>query len=555
MTISDSQFQSPEISGARVTRLIYGRLLAATVILGASWFWEGVYLSLGATKPVSLIAVYGAIVLLTAVYEVWRRLGRNYGTQAKVQIWLDIPIIAAAILQTSGYNSPYVTLFIIATSVAGYFLSRIETVLYSASATFAFLLTVLITNSEVIASEEKVRAAAMQSIAFTTAGILFVGLLAARLADKRGVGKQLLETVESLADMRNLHERIVESIGSGLITTDLAGNIYAFNHAAQQICGIDEQTAKGRSVFEILGEDARAPFELSIGAAGGKDFGTSTFETKIRSGAENTGSGETSVTCAMSPLIGRSKQVTGVIIAVQDMTAIRAMEETLRRSDRLAAVGRMSAGLAHEIRNPLGSMSAALQFLKEKDTASAEDKELLEVALRESERLEQIISNFLAYARPNNPVYAKEGLADTDLAQAIRDCVSLLEHSPERTVHHSIKCELPDSPVVVRANESQIKQVFWNLSRNSMQAMPDGGELNVRLNSTAGRNVTITFEDTGRGIGREQLDKIFEPFSDGAKGTGLGLSIVHKIVTEHGGRIDIESKINEGTKVTVELPK
>lgn len=551
MTISDPQSHGPEISGARVGRLTYGRLLVATIIMAASWFWGGVYLPLGTQSPAALLSTYGAIVTLTFVYEVWRRLGRNFGTQAKVQIWIDMAIIGAAVLQTGGYNSPYVTLFIIATSVAGYFLSRIETVLYSASATFAFLLVVLVTNSDVIASDEKIRAGAMQSVAFTTAGILFVGLLAARLADKRGVGRELRETVESLADMRNLHERIVESIGSGLITTDIEGSIYAFNNAAQVICGIDEERAKGRSVFEILGETARAPFELCVGAEAGKSFGPSTFETVIRSGT----TGEVSVTCAMSPLFGRSKQVTGVIVAVQDMTAIRAMEESLRRSDRLAAVGRMSAGLAHEIRNPLGSMSAALQFLKEKKTASPEDKELLEVALREAERLEQIISNFLTYARPNNPVYGKDGLADTDLTQAIRDCVSLLEHSPERTVHHSIKCELPDSPVVVRANESQIKQVFWNLSRNSMQAMPEGGHLNVRLDSAAGRNVTITFEDTGRGIGREQLDKIFEPFSDGAKGTGLGLSIVHKIVTEHGGRIDIESRINEGTKVTVELPK
>lgn len=556
MTHTESPLPNPETSRVRLPRLIYGRLLVATLILLATWVWGGTYVALGSNSLSRLFLTYGAVIVLTAGYEIARRFAGNRQIQAKAQVWIDILLVAAIVWQTGGFTSPYVTLFIISTSVAGYVLTRAETILYAVSATFAFLLLSLIENSDVLFSDDRIRIGSMQTIAFTTAGILFVGLLAARLADKRRVGEELLETVESLADMKVLHERIVESISSGLITTDLEGNVFAFNRAAEEISGLKADSVIGRRIFEILGEAARAPFDLCIGSDGASDFASPGFETAMVSPDDVTAESRISVVCTISPLVGRQRRVTGAIITVQDITALRAMEESLRRSDRLAAVGRMSAGLAHEIRNPLGSMSAALQFLKERPHADSEDKELLEVALREAERLEQIISNFLAYARPNNPVYSKDGLADTDVNQAIRDCVSLLEHSPERTVHHNIKCELPEVPVMIRANESQIKQVFWNLSRNSMQAMPDGGELSVRLKAGAdGTNVRITFEDTGRGIDSEQLDKIFEPFSDGAKGTGLGLSIVHKIVTEHGGRIEIDSEVEKGTKVTIELPQ
>ena len=554
MTTAEASTRRKDSLSYRLMRLIIGRLVLSSLILLATWIWQGTYLMLKEEAlATSLVALYAIVVTLSVGYALLRRANGNFLGQVKLQIWIDLLLISWLVWQTGGHLSPYITLFIIVTSVAGYFFTKNETLFYSVGSAIAFLMLSMVTEWRMLLIETPERAQALQTVAFTVAGILAVGLLAARLADKRNIGEELRETVENLADMRVLHERIVESIDSGLITTSLDGTVYSFNRAAEEISGIDSKSAVGKSVFDLLGEAARAPFELCLGAVEGLDFTPDHFETAIGATADKQGARTVSIACTISPLVGKSGKPSGIIIAFQDLTQIRTMEEDIRRSDRLAAVGRMAAGLAHEIRNPLGSMSAALQFLKEKDTTSKDDAELLDVALRESERLEQIIANFLAYARPSNGTYSKDDQTDTNLNLSLRDCQALLEHSPEKKESHTVEISIPDEPIVIRANPSQIKQVFWNLARNAIQAMPAGGTLRVEL-SRVGRNARIVFEDTGKGIDPEYLDEIFEPFSDKASGTGLGLSIVHRIVTDHGGRIDIESEVNKGTKVIVEFP-
>jgi signal transduction histidine kinase len=215
----------------------------------------------------------------------------------------------------------------------------------------------------------------------------------------------------------------------------------------------------------------------------------------------------------------------------------------------------MAAGLAHEIRNPLGSMSSALQFLQEKNTNRADDSALIDVVLKESDRLNQIISNFLAYSRPNYDSLFRENCDLLDVGETIEDCLLLLRHNPDISENHQFDFQIPKTPVRIKANETQIKQVFWNLTKNSLKAMPDGGKFSVKLQEISDKNVQIIFEDTGRGINPDYLEQLFEPFSSKANGTGLGLSIVHKIVNDHNGRIDVQSKLGKGTKITIELPQ
>jgi len=230
------------------------------------------------------------------------------------------------------------------------------------------------------------------------------------------------------------------------------------------------------------------------------------------------------------------------------------MEDSLRRSDRLAAVGRLAAGLAHEIRNPLGSMSSALQFLSEKADKDTDEAELMSVVLRESDRLNAIITNFLAYARPQSATSAC-GTQFVDVGEAIGDCLALIRHDPAVSDVHEFVFERPEKPVAVHADETHLKQIFWNLLQNAIQAMPDGGKVEIGLRDATDKYINIVVADTGCGIATENLERIFEPFQSGSGGTGLGLSIVHKIVTELGGRIDVQSKQAEGTRITIELPK
>jgi len=215
----------------------------------------------------------------------------------------------------------------------------------------------------------------------------------------------------------------------------------------------------------------------------------------------------------------------------------------------------MAAGLAHEIRNPLGSLSSSLQFLRERVTVNQSERSLFDVVLRESERLNSIITNFLSYARPPADALETKETFDTDVDAALKDCLVLLKHDPKVTDAHQFNYNSPVAPIRSRVSETQVKQVMWNLLKNSINAMPNGGDITVRLDQTAGGRVKMQFEDSGPGLSKANLDHLYEPFSAAAVGTGLGLSIVHKIVNDNGGRIDVGNANGAGTRIVVELPR
>ncbi len=227
------------------------------------------------------------------------------------------------------------------------------------------------------------------------------------------------------------------------------------------------------------------------------------------------------------------------------------MEESVRRKDRLAAVGRVAAGLAHEIRNPLGAMRGAIQVLESKMDAESVQTSLMDIILKESDRLNSIITNFLGYARPMAATFT-----DTNVGEAINDTITLLKHSPDVKEHHKLTVNCGDIPVTISADITQLKQIFWNLARNALQAMPDGGELIVGVEPVPNNRIRITFEDTGIGMSPDQVEQLFEPFSNSTTGgTGLGLSIDYQIVKDHNGAINVRSRMGEGTIITVDLPK
>jgi two-component system sensor histidine kinase PilS (NtrC family) len=550
----NSALADSDISSGKIKGLIFGRIALIFLLLLASWWWNSSYLELPEDHfPGGLFLVFVFSLGLTVAYLFFLRFNQNYRRQIHVQFLIDVLLITCIIWQTGDVVSPYVTLFIILTSVAGFFLNRNETVFLAVFCALCFsTLATLSARSLIYTVSNAIPATRfMQIVAFNNVAILVVGLLAGRFSERRRVNEELRETIELFADLHILHERIVESIRSGLITTDLEGRIYAFNRAAEEISGLSANTVIGQSIFSMFGEQIRSIVDLCLGSVQSDEFQAKHFEAELSINAAR----REAVACMIAPLVGKTGRVNGLILNFQDLTQLRVMEETLRRSDRLAAVGRMAAGLAHEIRNPLGSMSSALQFLQQKVPPATDEAELMEVVLRESDRLNKIITNFLTYARPSADIFAKDGFGETDVGEAIRDCMLLLKHSPEVLENHSLEFELPAAPVKIKANETQIKQVFWNLSKNSIQAMPEGGKLNVRIKEFPGKNVQIVFEDTGAGINPESLEHLFEPFATGARGTGLGLSIVHKIISDHGGRIDVQSQRKIGTRITVELPQ
>jgi len=254
---------------------------------------------------------------------------------------------------------------------------------------------------------------------------------------------------------------------------------------------------------------------------------------------------------SVSLLFSEKSEATGLIITFQDLTEIRSMEESVRRKDRLAAVGRVAAGLAHEIRNPLGAMRGAIQVLESTTPRESTQAKLMDIILKESDRLNSIITNFLGYARP-----AAVDFTETNVREAITDTLTLLRHSPDVRDDHILSDDLGDEPIIISADSTQLKQIFWNLARNAIQAMPDGGSLCIGLESIPNNRIRIVFEDTGRGMSSDQVEQLFEPFSNSTSGgTGLGLSIVYQIVKDHNGVINVRSLEGKGTTITVELPK
>lgn len=562
--LEKKSFPSIEPPIGKIRRLIFARLALIVPLLLVSWWTSNPLRLYDETFPGRFFLFFSVSIILNIVYFLFLRLDRNFLRQIRFQFLIDIFLITWFVRETGDVASPYMPLYLVLISVAGVFFGNRETLFVTGLCLiFYTLLSILTAQSLVYSlSGEAQPSRLLQTVAFNNVAILIVGLLSARLSERRRVREQLRETTENLreteanfADLHALHERIVESIRSGLITTDLEGKIYNFNRAAAEISGFKAGETIGQNIFSLFSEELRTPVNRCLGAIESAEFSTEHFEAEIQA---MLGSGENrrrvAVVCSVSPLIGKAGDVYGLIFTFQDLTQIRAMEETLRRSDRLAAIGRMAAGLAHEIRNPLGSMSAALQFIQQKVPIDTPEASLMDVVLNESDRLNKIISNFLTYARSSADGFSKDNYSPTDVGEAIRDCLTLLRHSPEVQTTHLLESDLPDAPVNIRANETQIKQVFWNLLQNSIQAMPDGGKLNVRLNESPGKNIQIVFEDTGGGISPEYLENMFEPFSSEARGTGLGLSIVHKIVREHGGRIDVQSEVGAGTKITVELP-
>src|ERR1044072_6760822 len=535
---------------AKIQWLIVGRLMVVFFLLAAVWIWKSGRLALSFENiPQGLFYVFIISVSLTIIYFLALKFFPFREWQIRLQILVDIALVTQLVWQTGDVNSPYITIYTVLICVASFFLGARGTLLLASTCALVFTLLVYgvwlgaITPAiEEDASQQLGKI--IQIIGFHDVAFLVVGLLASRLASRHAASSKLQEATKSLADLRLLHERIIESVRSGLVTTDLDGKIYIFNAAAEEITGYRSAEMRGNSIFTLLGK-IEQPIKVSLEAAE-RGEQPPRFEIDFTT-PENLG---VRLGYGISPLFDEQGEIKGLIITFQDLTEMRSMEESARRKDRLAAVGRVAAGLAHEIRNPLGAMRGALQVLQAQIPDDLTNNGLIEIIKTESDRLNKIISNFLTYARPH-----ASSFTEVDVGEAISDSFTLLRHSPAITEEHSLVTDLPDDQIILMADSTQLKQVFWNLARNAIQAMPDGGELKVLLQRRDNGRVQIIFSDTGRGMTPDQVNRLFEPFSESSTGgTGLGLSIVYQILRDHGGTINVRSLENKGTTITIELP-
>jgi len=526
--------------------LILGRLATALLLflVGTLWTRGGSQQSLNKTVPVLLI-----VIGLTIIYSLAHRLSKTIHVQARLQFAIDVVLVTWLLWNSDVIHSPYIALYIVIIAVSSLFLGPRDAVVTSVGCALAFTACAL----GVILGYGQGRSTGIiqnsisqtvQSVGFFDIAFFVVGLLSARLAERQSRSDvRLLAATQSLADLRALHERIVESIRSGLVTTDLEGRIYTFNRAAQEITGYREESIRGHHASIFFGEMTDHTAE-SVRAS-------ETGETSPRYETDclNSDGLRLRLGFSIAPLFSESGETTGMVITFQDLTQVRALEETSRRQDRLAAIGRMAASIAHEIRNPLAAMRGSIQMLRSEMDGESSQTELMEIILRESDRLNRIITDFLNYARPRSITQSR-----VDVGDLLHQTFALLQHSPEISATQSIEEELPTEPAITEADAGQLKQVFWNLARNALQAMPEGGTLRARVEKNSHSRLRIAFSDTGRGMSPDQVEHLFEPFSSTTGGTGLGLSIVYQIIRDHGGTINVRSLEGQGTTITIELP-
>ena len=501
----------------KIQTLIIGRLAVILLLLTASWVWNSRDPSISSYYyfPQEHLLIFLVAVILTVVYVLILGISAKYLWQVRIQFFLDMLLITWLVWQTGDVTSPFLMLYVVLMSLVGVFLGGRGALLYAGLCMFLFTFLSILTALSHIRSYAAIPETAkfIQIVGLHNVAFLTVGILSARLVRRHNISEELKQKTETLANLRVLHQRIVESIRSGLITVDLDGKIHTFNRAAEEITGYTAEQIRGESIFELFNELKKRLQGKVLNEKESYDR-QNRNEVKI-----TTPDGAiVQIGYSISPLFVESGETTGFIITFQDLTEIRSMEKNIRQKDRLAAVGRVAAGLAHEIRNPLGAMRGAIQILEKHVAKSTTQDNLMEIILCESDRLNNIITNFLKYARPKSGTFTS-----VNVTEAITDTITLLQHSPEVKNHHAIKVDLPKESISISADVSQLKQIFWNLSRNAIQAMESGGTLTISLQAMHGERINIMFSDTGCGMSSKQVERLFEPFSSSTTGgTGFG---------------------------------
>jgi two-component system sensor histidine kinase PilS (NtrC family) len=341
------------------------------------------------------------------------------------------------------------------------------------------------------------------------------------------------------------HENIVQSMSSGLFTADLDGRVTSFNPAGYAILALAPADVLGLRCRDLFGWEEGPAFYMRLAQRGVPyRFERETLRRDRR---------RVLLGMTLSWLKDSNGAPVGMVGIFQDLTEIKALEARVHQRERLASVGELAAGLAHEIRNPLAAISGAMEVLQQDLSLHGEYQTLMGIAMRETERLNGLIGQFLLYARPSAP-----HKRSCDLVPLVKETLALLRTHPDCRSDIEIVERYSEALSGVEADANQIRQVIWNLVLNALQAMPEGGRLEVRLrpvDAANGSAVELAISDTGCGIRCDDIPRMFLPFfTTKPGGSGLGLAIVHRIVEEHRGHVDVHSEWAEGTQVTVTLP-
>jgi two-component system sensor histidine kinase PilS (NtrC family) len=536
--------------------LIAIRVGISGLLLGSAVF---VQLTSPRTAPGEpLFVLIGLTFALNVLWLLTLSWAERFRWMVDIQLACDTLIVSGFVVVTGGINSYFAALFVLpiagASSIqyrrGGMMIAMLSALLYTGIVLTQYFGSAAMLGLTALEHADPLPPGRIGAYMTGLNVFLFfsIAVLSGSLADRlQRAGAKLERASTKIADLQAFNQHVIDSLASGLVTTDPEGRILTFNRAAESITGHHARSMVGLRIEDALDLAPSVASELAEGAAAG--YGRR-MESSYR-----TADGRVLELGFTATELRTPDGNSGKLFVFQDVTDIKKLERAARMRQRLAAVGEMAAGIAHEIRNPLASMSGSIQILRQELPLSEEQAQLMDIVLRESERLNDTIGSFLAYARPQ-----RFSVAPLDLRRVINDAATLLRNSSEMQEGHVVEIRVPSTEVICEADENQIRQIVWNLATNGVRAMRDGGRLVLGARIVPGsgeatESVVLEVSDEGVGIPAEELDAIFQPFRGSfSKGTGLGLAIVHRIVSDYKGEIQVSSVVGRGTTVAVWLP-
>jgi two-component system sensor histidine kinase PilS (NtrC family) len=548
-----------KIKWLMLLRLVFATfLLVATVVVQAR-----AYPTFFNTSLLSLYILTGVIYFLTLCYALLLKRIRRHILFAYVQIVLDVLFVTALIYVTGGIESIFSFMYILTIINAAIILYRRGGLLIASASSICYgsLLDLQYFN---FIHPFYTRATGLMTysigyyfytLLMNIAAFYVVALLSSYLAEElRRSSVKLKAKQYDLDQLELLHRNIIQSISTGLITLNDRLKITYVNPAAEVICGSGSDALEGRYIGDIFPQIV--PY-LSLSVTGNGNLDGTHKQKGIDVDFERQDGAKLHLGFSQSILKEPGGDEMGLVLIFQDLTEFRHMQEQVRRMDRLAVAGELAAGIAHEIKNPLASLSGSIQMLRDEVEFGPMQQRLMDITMREAERLNALVNEFLLFSRPEKAVDRS-----VEVNEVIKDTLEMLKNSPELSRPIRIEKKLSNN-VWVHIDAQRLQQVIWNLVLNALQEMTNSGRLTiataVRTNRSGGeaqrKLAEISIADTGPGILPENQGKVFDPFfTTKDQGTGLGLTIVHRIVEDYGGEIFLESDGRSGTTFKLHFP-
>jgi two-component system sensor histidine kinase PilS (NtrC family) len=549
-----------------VKALMLGRMIILTLLLTITFIFQ-VSGNKNFFVPLTNTFYYfiGLFYLVTIIYALFLKKIKDLYRFAFSQIIIDQFFITALIYFTGGKESFFPIAYIF-TIIASSTILYKRGALFSASlSSFLYGLLLLLQLYQWINPLGQPSAydasQVFYSLIIYMATFYIVAFLSSAISEElKKKKKELIQKQVDYNQLEAFNRNIIQSLDSGLLTIDLNGNINFLNRTAEKILNLGGESLKDTSIYRLFPKISEMLEKVKS-----KVSESSPDYQRYESLLTGYDGRKLYLGFSISPLTDPEGSLIGHTLIFQDITKFKELEEQMKRVDKMAAVGLLAAGMAHEIRNPLASLSGSVQMLNTELNLDENQQHLMEITLREAERLNTLITDFLLFAQP--PQTHK---ILTPIGSVLEETLDLFIHSP--SFHDGIRILRPSGQEKIRASidPDQMKQVFWNLFINAAQSMSNGGKIEVQLGKgkaprgtslflssqlRAKEWIKISITDSGNGIALEEKEKIFEPFfTTKENGTGLGLSIVHKIIENHQGSIKVESELGRGSTFTIFLP-